>query len=164
MVNAQDALTNASIKADRVNNFKLPPVQEHKSPVQTRSEPVITPTAPYVDTKARAWQDKNPWFGSDDEMTAVALTVHKKLVESNIDPTSDEYYERINSRVQQIFPDAFTSEKPVKKSTVVASATRSTAPRKIVLTQSQVNIAKRLGVPLEAYAKQVASDLRKQNG
>ena len=164
LVNAQDALTNASIKADRVNNFKLPPVQEHKSPVQTRSEPVITPTAPYVDTKARAWQDKNPWFGSDDEMTAVALTVHKKLVESNIDPTSDEYYERINSRVQQIFPDAFTSGKPVKKSTVVASATRSTAPRKIVLTQSQVNIAKRLGVPLEAYAKQVASDLRKQNG
>lgn len=164
LVNAQDALTNASIKADRVNNFKLPPVQEHKVPVQTRSEPVISPTAPYVDTKARAWQDKNPWFGSDDEMTAVALTVHKKLVESNIDPTSDEYYERINSRVQQIFPDAFTSEKPVKKSTVVASATRSTAPRKIVLTQSQVNIAKRLGVPLEAYAKQVASDLRKQNG
>jgi hypothetical protein len=164
LVNAQDALTNASIKADRVNNFKLPPVQEHKSPVQTRLEPVITPTAPYVDTKARAWQDKNPWFGSDDEMTAVALTVHKKLVESNIDPTSDEYYERINSRVQQIFPDAFTSEKPVKKSMVVASATRSTAPRKIVLTQSQVNIAKRLGVPLEAYAKQVASDLRKQNG
>ena len=164
LVNAQDALTNASIKADRVNNFKLPPVQEHKSPVQTRSEPVITPTAPYVDTKARAWQDKNPWFGSDDEMTAVALTVHKKLVESNIDPTSDEYYERINSRVQQIFPDAFTSGKPVIKSTVVASATRSTAPRKIVLTQSQVNIAKRLGVPLEAYAKQVASDLRKQNG
>lgn len=164
LVNAQDALTNASIKADRVNNFKLPPVQEHKVPVQTRSEPVITPTAPYVDTKARAWQDKNPWFGSDDEMTAVALTVHKKLVESNIDPTSDEYYEKINSRVQQIFPDAFTSGKPVKKSTVVASATRSTAPRKIVLTQSQVNIAKRLGVPLEAYAKQVASDLRKQNG
>jgi hypothetical protein len=164
LVNAQDALTNAAIKADRVNNFKLPPVQEHKVPVQTRSEPVISPTAPYVDTKARAWQDKNPWFGSDDEMTAVALTVHKKLVESNIDPTSDEYYERINSRVQQIFPDAFTSEKPVKKSMVVASATRSTAPRKIVLTQSQVNIAKRLGVPLEAYAKQVASDLRKQNG
>ena len=164
LVNAQDALTNAAIKADRVNNFKLPPVQEHKLPVQTRSEPVITPTAPYVDTKARAWQDKNPWFGSDDEMTAVALTVHKKLVEGNIDPTSDEYYERINSRVQQLFPDAFTSEKPVKKSMVVASATRSTAPRKIVLTQSQVNIAKRLGVPLEAYAKQVASDLRKQNG
>ena len=164
LVNAQDALTNAKIKADRVNNFKLPPLQNAKTLVQTRPESVNTPAAPYVDTKARAWQDKNPWFGSDDEMTAVALTVHKKLVESNIDPTSDEYYEKINSRVQQLFPDAFTSEKPVKKSMVVASATRSTAPRKIVLTQSQVNIAKRLGVPLEAYAKQVAADLRKQNG
>jgi hypothetical protein len=164
LVNAQDALTNAKIKADRVNNFKLPPLQDRKNDVQTRTESVNAPAAPYVDTKARAWQDKNPWFGSDDEMTAVALTVHKKLVESNIDPSSDEYYEKINSRVQQLFPDAFTSEKPVKKSTVVASATRSTAPRKIVLTQSQVNIAKRLGVPLEAYAKQVAADLRKQNG
>ena len=160
IVEAQDALTNAKIKADRVNNFKLPPVQEPKNVVQ----PQQAAAAPQVDTKARAWQDENPWFGSDDEMTAVALTVHKKLVESKIDPTSDEYYERINSRVRQLFPDAFPSGKTAKKSTVVASATRSTAPRKIVLTQSQVNIAKRLGVPLEAYAKQVAADLRKQNG
>jgi hypothetical protein len=160
IVEAQDALTNAKIKADRVNNFKLPPVQEPKNVVQ----PQQAAAAPQIDTKARAWQDENPWFGSDDEMTAVALTVHKKLVESKIDPTSDEYYEKINSRVRQLFPDAFPSGKTAKRSTVVASATRSTAPRKIVLTQSQVNIAKRLGVPLEAYAKQVAADLRKQNG
>ena len=156
LVNAQEELTQAKIKLDRVNNFKPAPLQEVKPVVQTQQAQV-------VDTKARAWQDENPWFGSDDEMTAVALTVHKKLVESKIDPTSDEYYEKINSRVRQLFPDAFTSEKP-KKSTVVASATRSTAPRKIVLTQSQVNIAKRLGVPLEAYAKQVAADFRKNNG
>ena len=160
IVEAQDALTNAKIKADRVNNFKLPPVQEPKNVVQ----PQQAAAAPQVDTKARAWQDENPWFGSDDEMTAVALTVHKKLVEGKIDPTSDEYYEKINARVRQLFPDAFPSGRTAKRSTVVASATRSTAPRKIVLTQSQVNIAKRLGVPLEAYAKQVAADLRKQNG
>ena len=160
IVEAQDALTNAKIKADRVNNFKLPPVQEPKNVVQ----PQQAAAAPQVDTKARAWQDENPWFGSDDEMTAVALTVHKKLVEGKIDPTSDEYYEKINSRVRQLFPDAFPSGRTAKRSTVVASATRSTAPRKIMLTQSQVNIAKRLGVPLEAYAKQVAADLRKQNG
>jgi hypothetical protein len=160
IVEAQDALTNAKIKADRVNNFKLPPVQEPKNVVQ----PQQAAAAPQVDTKARAWQDENPWFGSDDEMTAVALTVHKKLVEGKIDPTSDEYYEKINARVRQLFPDAFPSGRAAKRSTVVASATRSTAPRKIVLTQSQVNIAKRLGVPLEAYAKQVAADLRKQNG
>ena len=160
LVNAQDELTNVKIKADRVNNFKLPPLQEPKDVVQHQQ----AAATPHVDTKASAWQDENPWFGSDDEMTAVALTVHKKLVESKIDPTSDEYYERINARVRQLFPDAFPSGKTAKKSTVVASATRSTAPRKIVLTQSQVNIAKRLGVPLEAYAKQVAADLRKQNG
>ena len=96
-------------------------------------------------------------------MTAVALTVHKKLVESGVDTASDEYYEKINSRVRQLFPDAFPSGK-TKRSSVVAPATRSTAPRKIVLTQSQVNLAKRLGVPLEAYARQVAEDMRKQNG
>jgi hypothetical protein len=156
LLQAQEELTGAKIKLDRVNNFKPAPLQETKPVVQTQQSQV-------VDTKARAWQDENPWFGSDDEMTAVALTVHKKLVESKVDPTSDEYYEKINSRVRQLFPDAFPSEKP-KKSTVVASATRSTAPRKIVLTQSQVNIAKRLGVPLEAYAKQVAADFRKSNG
>jgi hypothetical protein len=161
LLEAQEELTSAKIKLDRVNNFKPAPLQETKPVVQTQQSPV-------VDTRARAWQDENPWFGSDDEMTAVALTVHKKLVESKIDPTSDEYYEKINSRVRQLFPDAFTSEKQEsekpKKPTVVASATRSTAPRKIVLTQSQVNIAKRLGVPLEAYAKQVAADFRKNNG
>jgi hypothetical protein len=156
LLEAQEELTGAKIKLDRVNNFKPAPLQEVRPVVQTQQSPVVDP-------RARAWQDENPWFGSDDEMTAVALTVHKKLVESRIDPTSDEYYERINSRVRQLFPDAFTSEKP-RKSTVVASATRSTAPRKIVLTQSQVNIAKRLGVPLEAYAKQVAADSRKNNG
>ena len=97
-------------------------------------------------------------------MTALALTVHRKLVESGVNPTSDEYYDRINTRMRQVFPDAFPSEKPVKKSTVVAPATRSTAPKKIVLTQSQVNIAKRLGLTNEQYARAVAEELRKQNG
>jgi hypothetical protein len=159
LVEAQEALTTAKIRADKVNNFK-PAVQNKETSVQTSQQPVRAPSTPPVDTKAQAWKEDNAWFGSDDEMTAVALTVHKKLVEGGTDPTSDEYYEKINSRVRQIFPDAFPSEKPAKKSTVVASATRSTAPRKIVLTQSQVNIAKRLGVPLELYAKQVAEQSR----
>ena len=97
-------------------------------------------------------------------MTAVALTVHKKLVESGVSTDSDEYYEKINSRVRQLFPDAFPSEKPVKKSSVVAPATRRTAPKKIVLTQSQVAIAKRLGLTNEQYARAVAEEMRKQNG
>ena len=157
---AQEELTTAKIKAERVNNFK-PAVAKPEVPVvQTapRPEPQVQ-----VDTRARAWQDANPWFGSDDEMTAVALTVHKKLVEGGVNTTSDEYYEKINSRVRQLFPDAFPSEK-VRKSSVVAPATRSTAPKKIVLTQSQVSIAKRLGLTNEQYARAVAEEMRKQNG
>lgn len=159
IVAAQEALTTAKIRSDRVNNFK-PPVQQQENEVQPAYQPVQAPAETRVDNKAKAWQEANSWFGNDEEMTAVALTVHKKLVDNGVDPTSDEYYEKINSRVHQLFPDAFPQEKP-KKSQVVASATRSTAPRKIVLTQTQVSIAKRLGVPLELYAKQVAEQMRK---
>ena len=164
LVEAQEALTSAKIKAERVNNFR-PTLQQQQTAVQPEPRTVQSP--PPADPKLTAWQQANPWFGSDDEMTAVALAVHKKLVESGVDPTSDEYYNRINGRIKQLFPDSVsdapTSEKPVRKS-VVAPATRSTAPKKIVLTQSQVNIAKRLGVPLELYAKQVAEQMRNQNG
>jgi hypothetical protein len=163
LLEAQEELTAAKIKADRVNNFKPAPLQEEKPAVQPAPQPVQQEPV-RVDAKASAWQEANPWFGSDDEMTALALTVHRKLVESGVNPTSDEYYDRINTRMRQVFPDAFPSEKPVKKSTVVAPATRSTAPKKIVLTQSQVNIAKRLGLTNEQYARAVAEELRKQNG
>lgn len=165
LVVAQEELTAAKIKADRLNNFKPAPLQPKENEVQTpQQQSRAEPAAPQVDKKAQNWREANAWFGSDEEMTAVALAVHKKLVESNISPTSDEYYDKINSRVRQLFPDAFPQEKTAKKTTVVAPATRSTAPRKIVLTQTQVNIAKRLGVPLELYAKQVAKDMRKENG
>jgi hypothetical protein len=163
-ISAQEELTTAKIRAERVNNFKPQAAQAVAQP-QT---PVVQP-APQaeqtvrVDQRAKAWQEANSWFGSNDEMTAVALTVHKRLVESGVDTNSDEYYEKINSRVRQLFPDAFPSEKP-KKSTVVAPATRSTAPKKIVLTQSQVQIAKRLGLTNEQYARAVAEEMRKQNG
>jgi hypothetical protein len=97
-------------------------------------------------------------------MTAVALEVHNELVEKGVSPTSDEYYGQIDTEMRRMFPDAFPSEKPARKSSVVAPATRSTAPKKIVLTQSQVNLAKRLGVPLEVYARSVAEQMRKDNG
>jgi hypothetical protein len=163
LVTAQEELTAAKIKADRVNNFKPAPLQQEKPAVQPEPQPVQQEQV-RVDPKASAWQEANPWFGTDDEMTALALTVHRKLVESGVSPTSDEYYDRINNRMRQVFPDAFPSEKPVKKSSVVAPATRSTAPKKIVLTKSQVNIAKRLGLTNEQYARAVAEEMRKQNG
>jgi hypothetical protein len=164
VVAAQDELTAAKIKADRVNNFKLPAVQKPEVAVQQQQ---ITSNQPQVDEKAVNWQKQNSWFGSDDEMTSFALGLHQKLVKQGLDPRSEEYYEKINSRMRQVFPDEFDGaeevevEKPRQKSNVVAPATRSTAPKKIVLTPSSVALAKRLGVPLEEYAKQVALGQRK---
>lgn len=164
IVDAQEALIAAKSKMERVNNFKPAPLQEEKTEVQI---PQQVTTQPAVDRKAQAWQSENKWFGSDDEMTSFALGLHTKLVKSGVDPQSDEYYEKLNSRVRQVFPDQFESEKPVDappppKKSNVAPATRSTAPKKIVLTQTQVNIAKRLGVPLDLYARKVAEEqLRK---
>ena len=157
LVTAQEELTAAKIKADRVNNYRPAPLQQTKSAVQPAPEPKADP-------QALAWQEANQGLGSNRRMTAVALEIHTELVEGGVSPTSSEYYEKINSEVRKVFPEAFSSEKPAKKSAVVAPATRSTAPRKIVLTQSQVNLAKRLGLPLEVYAKQVAEEMRKQNG
>ena len=105
-------------------------------------------------------------------MTSFALGLHQKLVKQGVNPRSDDYYEKINSRMRQVFPESFedddeqevSAEEPRRKATVVASATRSVAPKKITLSRSQVAIAKKLGVPLEEYAKQVALELRKQNG
>jgi hypothetical protein len=160
LVEAQEALAAAKYKAERVNNFKPAVAQPQNTVVQPAPRPEQTVK---VDSKAKAWQDANSWFGDDKEMTALALAVHQDLVESGVDTSSDEYYEKINARVRKRFPEAFNSEKP-KKSSVVAPATRSTAPRKIVLTQSQVQIAKRLGLTNEQYARAVAEEMRKQNG
>jgi hypothetical protein len=159
LVAAQEELTAAKIRAERVNNFKPAVAQPQNTVVQPAPQPEYVPQ---VDSKAKAWQESNSWFGVDKEMTALALAVHEKLVESGVNPTSDEYYEKINSRVRSVFPDAFPSEK--RKSSVVAPATRSVAPRKITLTQSQVQIAKRLGLTNEQYARAVAEEMRKQNG
>jgi hypothetical protein len=168
VVKAQEALTDAKMKLERVNNLKLPALQEEKYDVQTET------TAPTqsVDDRAVAWQSKNKWFGEDDEMTSFALGLHQKLVKQGVNPRSDDYYEKINSRMRQVFPESFeddddreeVTEERRRKTTVVASATRSVAPKKITLSRTQVALAKRLGVPLEEYAKQVAIELRKQNG
>jgi hypothetical protein len=98
-------------------------------------------------------------------MTSFALGLHEKLVKNGVDPTSDEYYERVNSRIREKFPENFESvkeEKP-RRSNVVAPASRSVAPKKITLTQTQVALAKKLKIPLELYARKVAEGMT-QNG
>ena len=164
---AQESLTNAKIKTDKLNNFKVPPLQEETDEVKTKEEPE---KAPVVDKRAQDWASKNTWFGTDDEMTSLALGLHNKLAKQGVDLQSDEYYEAIDTRMRQLFPDKFEeeiaeteeAEKPKKQANVVAPATRSVAPKKVKLTQTQVAIAKRLGVPIELYAQKVAEEMRKE--
>tara|TARA_E500000318_G_scaffold3494_2_gene3920 strand:- start:1457 stop:2506 length:1050 start_codon:yes stop_codon:yes gene_type:complete len=167
ILTAQENLTTAKIKSDKLDNFKVPTLQEESDEVKTKEEPE---KAPVVDQRAQDWAKKNTWFGTDDEMTSLALGLHNKLAKQGVDLQSDEYYEAIDSRMRQLFPDKFEeeiaeteeAEKPKKQANVVAPATRSVAPKKVKLTQTQVAIAKRLGVPIELYAQKVAEEMRKE--
>ena len=167
---AQTALNTAQIRMDKVQGLK-PRETQPLQPQQTAVQNEVTAPQPQIprDEKAESWRDNNPWFGSDDEMTAFALGLHTKLTKEGTDPQSDEYYEKINSRMRQVFPDQFDEsiedepEEPKRKqSNVVAPATRSTAPKKVRLTQTQIALANKLGVSLADYAQQVAELMRKQ--
>lgn len=157
-VSAQEELAKAVNRAERIASFRPPVAKPAEPVVQPAPQPVQTPK---VDSKALAWRESNQWFGPNRGMTAFALAVHQDLTDEGVDVTSDDYYNRINKAVRERFPEAFTSEK--RKSNVVAPATRSTAPRKIVLTQSQVNLAKRLGITPEQYAREYAKQMRNEN-
>ena len=168
LVEAQEKLTNAKIKSDRLGNLVSPALQQEETPVQTEQTQEQPAPTPIVDDRANDWAASNTWFGQDDEMTSFALGLHNKLVKDGVNPQTEEYYEKIDSRMREIFPDNFEdvgeieAAQPKRKANVVAPATRSTAPKKIRLTQTQVAVAKRLGLTPEQYAKQVAIDMRKQ--
>ena len=159
LVEAQEKLTAAKIKVDKLDNYKpTKPLQEKQNQVQIPPEP----TESFVDHRAQEWARKNTWFGpnGNPEMTGYAKGLHDKLVNiDRVSPASDEYYETIDSRMRQLFPDQFDEEetKPKRQSNVVAPATRSTSPRKVTLNKTQIALAKRLGVPLEEYARQQAA-------
>ena len=169
---AQEALLSAKIKVERLANYKSPPLQNEQTDVKPDSVVQNPPAPAPVDTKALAWQDKNQWFGDPEheEMTSFALGLHQKLVRLGVDPRSDEYYKRLDKRLREVFPESFADksvveeEKPQPRTAnVVAPATRSVAPKKITLTQTQVALAKKLKVPLELYARKVAEGMT-QNG
>lgn len=164
LVTAQEKLTTARIKADKINNFKPVPLQEERIAVQP---PQQTYQEQPVDPKLASWKDDNQWFGSNKRMTAYALGLHEDLVGEGIPAGTEEYYRRINSDIRARFPDQFESGKSMdaqtssRNSNVVAPATRSTAPKKIVLSKTQVELAKRLGLTNEQYARAVAAEMRK---
>ena len=158
---AQEQIANLTMDAARLNAMK---VAEESKPKEVNVTPQQTRQSAQTDPMAEAWASDNPWFGNDSAMTYTAFDIHKQLVEKEgFDPKSKEYYEEVDKRIRVEFPHKFdkiednTTEraKPVQN---VASAKRSasTKGRKTVkLTPSQVAIAKRLGVPLEEYAKQL---------
>jgi hypothetical protein len=164
IIAAQDALTDAKLKMISAQNFRPAPLQTASDNVQIRkSEPV----AVEPDEKTLRWQAKNQWFGSpgNEELTSFSLGLHQKLVNSGVDPRSDEYFERIDSRMRSTFPEAFGGRdaRSTRPSSVVASATRSSGPKKVQLTTTQVALAKKFGLTPQQYAVQVAK-LENQNG
>ena len=167
-VKAQTMLAGLSMDSTRLDAMRKAREELEKQAAQEQNrQPVMqqTPAAtPAPDPKADAWAAKNTWFGTDNAMTYSAFDIHKKLVEEEgFDPTSDEYYSEVDKRIRLEFPHKFgnnestTAEQPAQ---TVASAKRPATKgrRKTVkLTPSQVAISKRLGVPLEEYAKQLAA-------
>lgn len=171
IIEAQQKMNDAQFRLSQANNY----APQYKNTLQEPEKDVYIeenrPQAPKPDSRALAWQDKNDWFGKDEEMTSLALGVHEKLVRSGIDPTSDEYYRRIDSTMQKRFPEYFgdatldeeTPAQRTKPSTVVAPATRSTAPKKVRLTKTQVALAKKFGLTPEQYARETLK-LENANG
>ena len=163
MANAQSDMTKAQLNLEKVEKFKLPPLQEEKFEVQTQQQY----QTPQPDRKVMEWQERNPWFGQDEEMTAAALGLHEKLKRNGVVVGSDEYYDTLDKTIRKRFAENFeheieeepkteVKEKVVeakqKPSTVVAPATRSTSSNKIRLRASQVQLAKKLGLTPEQYA------------
>jgi hypothetical protein len=162
-VEAQKMIAKLGVEEARVANLKKQAETKSKEVVSTPTlDQAIAPRAQATDPKAEEWAEKNPWFGTDNAMTYTAFDLHKKLTEEEgFDAQTDEYYSEIDKRMRLDFPHKFGSNESTastKPTQTVASAKRSvnsTSQKTVRLTPSQVSIAKKLGVPLELYAKQL---------
>lgn len=150
---AQEALTKTTLQIERVNNFKLPPLQEDNFEVQNQQNQ-YQPVQP--DQKAMSWQERNGWFGKNRAMTAFALGLHEEMKDDGVAIGSDQYYSKLDKTIRKRFPDYFEDEEeaPKKVQNVVASAKRTTSPKRVTLKQSQVLLAKKLGITPEQYVKE----------
>lgn len=167
LVAAQERITSAAMYAKQLEDYRPTRQQETEQVYETQAAPV-----PRLDPKTEAWQKRNTWWGTDAEMTAAALGLHQKLEQQNGKEFvgSDEYWRSVDTTMQRRFPEYFGDEKPARNardgrrpSTVVAPATRSTASRKVVLTKTQVALAKKFGLTPEQYARE-AIKLENNNG
>ena len=170
IVEAQAKMNDAQLKLAQAKVLKpqYKASQISKNGVELNQNSISN--IPKPDPKAQAWQDANTWFGNDEEMTSLALGLHEKLVRNGVNPSTDEYYRRIDETMQKRFPENFgdTSLEPDrpaqrKPSNVVAPATRSTAPKKVRLSKTQVAFAKKLKLTPEQYAREMIK-LENANG
>ena len=161
VVEAQRKITALAIENDRANQAKMQQERQRKQEEMMAQQPVqqnqVAQQPRRPDPKAEQWATKNEWFGQDEAMTYAAFGIHKKLVEQEgFDPQTDEYYNELDRQMAETFPQRLNggSKRPVQ---TVASVSRTTGRtnRKVRLSPSQVAIAKKLGVPLEEYAKYV---------
>jgi hypothetical protein len=163
ILEAQDTLTKLSVEKEKVsmtlNEKEAKKKQTESQPAQEVAQPEAQPR---ISLRAQQWAEDNEWFGSDRVLTSAAMGIHEDLIQQGIDAESDEYYNQINKRMKEYFPQKFAQDTTeVKQATRepvqnVASVSRRSGGRKSVkLTKSQVVIAKKLGVPLEEYAKYV---------
>lgn len=163
LASAQEQMSKIAIDQER---FRIAKQRSEAQPQQVERAEAPAPQAPRqqevkVDKKAQSWAEKNDWFGSDKMLTAAAMALHSTLVEDEgFDPTSDEYYSEIDSRIRREFPHKFKttqSAAPARVASAAASASKAAVQgrRSVKLSASQVAMAKRLNVPLEEYAKYV---------
>ena len=163
-VAAQKELTNLTIAADgysRAQRQAEARAQQPRQPIAQQPAPQAAPQQQRPDPKAEQWAEKNSWFGQDEAMTFAAFGIHKKLIEDEgFDPQSDDYYNELDSRIKREFPHKFGEEqspsrKPAQNVAGVSRSTSSGRSKRVKLSPTQVAIAKKLGVPLEEYAKYV---------
>ena len=165
-VAAQRKVTQLTLENERVGQAKLQQKRTQQAPQQEQQQyaqqPPQRPVSRKPDPKAEDWASKNDWFGNDEAMTFAAFGIHKKLVEEEgFDATSDDYYDELDHRIRDEFPQKMKSngagsKRPAQTvASVSRSATGRSASKKVRLTPTQVDMARRLGVPLEEYAKHV---------
>jgi hypothetical protein len=176
LVEAQEKLTKVQMESQQIEQYQpeypQDTLQNEETPVQIQQQPQR------LDSKTQAWLDKNQWYGVDEDMSYLAMGVHRRLEREGVPIGSDHYFKVIDTEMRQRFPEKFgvaeetknsseteikPSVKTSKPSTVVAPATRSTSPKRIRLTPTQVQLAKKFNLTPEQYARELTK-LESQNG
>jgi hypothetical protein len=174
LVNAQEKLTEVKLKSQELARYK-PEFSEEA--LQSQENDVKIPQPQRLDSKTQAWLDKNSWYGVDEDMSYLAMGVHRRLEREGVPIGSDHYFKSIDTEIRQRFPEKFGSSEETKDSfevetkpstkskpsTVVAPATRSTSPKKVRLTPTQLQLAKKFNLTPEQYARELTK-LESQNG